>query len=94
MDGKVPDNGKLIRALIFGANFLQSHILHFYHLAALDYVDAVGALGELYPFVPRYEGDYRISGKANAELVNHYVTALDMRRLPHRPCYGLCTLPG
>ena len=83
MDGKVPDNGKLIRALIFGANFLQSHILHFYHLAALDYVDAVGALGELYPFVPRYEGDYRISGKANAELVNHYVTALDIRRKCH-----------
>jgi hydrogenase large subunit len=83
VDGKVPDNGKLIRALIFGASFLQSHILHFYHLAALDYVDAVGALGELYPFVPRYEGDYRISGKANAELVNHYVTALDIRRKCH-----------
>lgn len=83
VDGKVPDNGKLIRALIFGANFLQSHILHFYHLAALDYVDAVGALGGLYPFVPRYEGDYRISGKANAELVNHYVTALDIRRKCH-----------
>ena len=83
LDGNIPDNGKLIRALIFGANFLQSHILHFYHLAALDYVDAVGALGELYPFVPRYEGDYRISGQANAELVNHYVTALDMRRKCH-----------
>ncbi len=83
LDGKVPDNGKIIRALIFGANFLQSHILHFYHLAALDYVDTVSGLGELYPFVPRYEGDYRIPGKANAELVNHYVTALDMRRKCH-----------
>jgi len=77
---KVPDNAKLIRAIVLGANFLQSHILHFYHLAALDYVDAVGALGELSPFVPRYEGDYRISGKANAELVSHYVQALDIRR--------------
>ena len=77
---KVPDNAKLIRSLVLGANFLQSHILHFYHLAALDYVDAVGALGSLSPFVPRYEGDYRVSGKANTELVNHYVLALDMRR--------------
>jgi len=77
---KIPDNAKLIRALIFGANFLQSHILHFYHLAALDYVDAVGALGDLSPFIPRYEGDYRVSGKANAELVKHYVQALDIRR--------------
>jgi len=76
----IPDNAKLIRALIFGSNFLQSHILHFYHLAALDYVDAVGAVGELSPFVPRYEGDYRVSGQANTQLVNHYLQALDIRR--------------
>jgi hydrogenase large subunit len=77
---KIPDNAKLIRALIFGSNFLQSHILHFYHLAALDYVDAVGAVGDTAPFVPRYEGDYRVTGEVNAELVNHYVRALDIRR--------------
>jgi hydrogenase large subunit len=76
----IPDNGKLIRALIFGSNFLQSHVLHFYHLAALDYVDAAAAVGELAPFVPRYEGDYRVRGDANAELVNHYVQGLDIRR--------------
>ena len=34
-----PKNGMLIRNLMLGANFIQSHILHFYHLAALDYVD-------------------------------------------------------
>jgi len=39
-----PDNGRLIRNLIFGANFIQSHILHFYHLAALDYVDITAIL--------------------------------------------------
>ena len=77
---KISDNAKLIRCLMLGANFLQSHILHFYHLAALDYVDAVGAVGNLAPFVPRYEGDYRVSGEANAELVNHYIRALDIRR--------------
>ena len=77
---RIPDNAKLIRSLIFGANFLQSHILHFYHLAALDYVDAVAALGSLAPFVPRYEGDYRVSGEINAGLVDHYVRALDIRR--------------
>jgi hydrogenase large subunit len=80
---KVPGNAKLIRALIFGSNFLQSHILHFYHLAALDYVDAAGAIGDLAPFVPRYEGDYRLSKQENAELVNHYLKALDIRRKCH-----------
>jgi hydrogenase large subunit len=39
-----PDNGRLLRNLIFGANFIQSHILHFYHLAALDYVDITAVL--------------------------------------------------
>ena len=34
-----PDNGRLLRNLILGANFIQSHIIHFYHLAALDFVD-------------------------------------------------------
>ncbi len=34
-----PKNGRLMRNLIQGANFMQSHILHFYHLAALDFVD-------------------------------------------------------
>ncbi|MCF8261135.1 MAG: nickel-dependent hydrogenase large subunit [Melioribacteraceae bacterium] len=37
--GKIPDNGRIMRNLIFGSNYLQSHILHFYHLTALDYVD-------------------------------------------------------
>ena len=34
-----PENGRLLRNLVLGANFIQSHILHFYHLAALDFVD-------------------------------------------------------
>ena len=42
---KVPPNGRIMRNLIFGSNYLQSHILHFYHLAALDYVDVAAAAG-------------------------------------------------
>jgi hydrogenase large subunit len=41
---KPPDNGRLVRNLMLGANYLQSHILHFYHLAALDYVDITAIL--------------------------------------------------
>ncbi len=39
-----PPNGRILRSLVLGANFLQSHILHFYHLAALDYLDARSVL--------------------------------------------------
>jgi len=87
---KIPKNARIIRALILGSNFLQSHILHFYHLAALDYVDAAAAVGNLSPFVPRYEGDYRASGQINAELVNHYIKALDIRR----KCHEMLTIFG
>jgi len=83
----VPPNGRIIRNLILAANYLQSHILHFYHLAALDYVDvaaladysgsdpALAAVkrfidrGELGPFFPRYEGDYRLPKEASRAAV-------------------------
>ncbi len=39
-----PDNGRIIRNIIEGAQFVHSHILWFYHLNALDYVDVVSAL--------------------------------------------------
>jgi len=43
--GKIPDNGRLVRNLLLGSNYLQSHILHFFALAALDFVD-VAALAD------------------------------------------------
>ena len=39
-----PDNARIIRNLIEGGQFVHSHILWFYHLNALDYVDVVSAL--------------------------------------------------
>lgn len=41
---KPPDAGRIIQNLILGTNFLHSHILHFYNLHALDFVDVVSAL--------------------------------------------------
>lgn len=37
-------NGRLLRNLVLGSNYLQSHIIHFYHLCALDYVDIASIL--------------------------------------------------
>jgi [NiFe] hydrogenase large subunit len=39
-----PDNARIIRNIIEGAQYVHSHILAFYHLHALDYVDIVKAL--------------------------------------------------
>ncbi|MBS3788807.1 nickel-dependent hydrogenase large subunit [Candidatus Bipolaricaulota bacterium] len=36
---KIPPNGRLERNLMLGGNFIHSHVLHFYHLSALDYLN-------------------------------------------------------
>ncbi len=45
IEDRIPNNGRIIRNLILGCNFIQSHVLHFYHLAALDYVDVTKVAG-------------------------------------------------
>ena len=98
---KVPDNGRIIRNLIHGAHVAQDHVLHFYHLAALDYVNVADVAsyegndselnsvkdfinrGALEPFLPRYEGDYRLPPEVNQQAVAHYVKALEIRRVGH-----------
>jgi Ni,Fe-hydrogenase I large subunit len=40
----IPDNARLIRDLIAGAQLVQDHVVHFYHLHALDWVDITSAL--------------------------------------------------
>ena len=41
---EVPDNARLVRSLIAGSQNVQDHIIHFYHLHALDWVDVTVAL--------------------------------------------------
>ncbi len=40
----VPTNACLLRNLILAAQIIQDHVIHFYQLAALDWVDAAAAL--------------------------------------------------
>ncbi len=39
-----PPNARLLRNLIMSAQAVQDHVIHFYHLHALDWVDVVSAL--------------------------------------------------
>jgi hydrogenase large subunit len=40
----IPPNAQLIRNLMIGAQYIHDHVMHFYHLHALDWVDVVSAL--------------------------------------------------
>jgi hydrogenase large subunit len=73
-------NGRIARNLILGANYLQSHILHFYHLAALDYVNGP----DVAPFIPRYKkNDVRVDKAVNDIGVGQYLEALEIRKVCH-----------
>ena len=77
---KLTENGRIARNLILGANYLQSHILHFYHLAALDYVNGP----DVAPFIPRYaKNDVRVPKDINDVAVGQYLEALEMRKICH-----------
>ncbi|CAM2059903.1 Periplasmic (NiFeSe) hydrogenase large subunit [Desulfovibrionales bacterium] len=77
---KLTTNGRLVRNLILGADYLMSHVLHFYHLAALDYVDGPNTA----PFKPRYgKTDLRLDKAINNVAVGQYIEALEVRRIAH-----------
>jgi hydrogenase large subunit len=99
-----PNNGRIMRNLVLGANYVQSHILHFYHLAAQDFIDGPN----MAPWQPSWAVDKRIDPATTQVLVDHYVEALEMRRkahemgalfggrLPHPPTFipgGITTTP-
>jgi len=41
---EVPDNARIIRNIIGATQYVQDHVIHFYHLHALDWVDVTLAL--------------------------------------------------
>jgi len=87
----LPVNAARLRNLIHGAQHMMSHILHLYHLVALDYVKPVAFSGGAFipltrPFLtPRYDDNYYI----NTARVNA-VAGL----LPPAALAALTTLPG
>ncbi|EQB40465.1 hydrogenase 2 large subunit [Sulfurimonas hongkongensis] len=44
LDIKIPYNAELVRTLMLAALFMHDHVVHFYHLHGVDWVDIVSAL--------------------------------------------------
>jgi hydrogenase large subunit len=89
-----PANGRIIRNLVLGANYIQSHILHFYLLAALDFVNAPNSA----PWTPAWNPTDKKNGTSELNGVTldfrsdpsldkvaaHIPKAVEMRRLAHQ----------
>lgn len=73
-----PANARILRNLSLGANFLQSHILHFYLLALLDYAQGPQAA----PWAPAWEVDLRPDPRFD-DAINHLLLAVEARRRAH-----------
>ena len=77
----IPQNGRILRNLIYAANWLHNHILHFYHLSLPDYVSFRGL--PLSEFLSSGVEEERFSSEENEKLVQHYLAALEVRRKAH-----------
>lgn len=75
----VPNNARLIRNLVMAADFLHSHIFHFYQLSLLDYVDGP----DMPPWTPHYSAPSRFNTSQITNLIDHYRQAFTARRQAH-----------
>ena len=94
-DVVIQPNARILRNLVNGSNFVESHILHFYLLAAPDFIEGPA----MPPWQAEWAQDRRFSKAINDALMGHYLQALTMRRkadqmtalfggkVPHPPAY-------
>jgi hydrogenase large subunit len=81
----IPLNGLLIRNIIHGMDTVMSHITHFYHLSAPDFIDFSTGAVPMSPWLPSYTTTDLVAAGSGLgpTLIGSYVTALKMRRLAH-----------
>lgn len=77
---KVEEQGRYLRDIIHGCEFLQNHIRHFYQYSVPDYVK----MPPDHPLFTAYEGTARLPEKENNIIVDHYFESLAISRLAHQ----------
>lgn len=71
----IPTNARILRNLVLGANYIASHILHFYLLASLDYVTPPASA----PWTPFWNVDM-MRNSSLQQIAGNFVTAVAKRR--------------
>jgi len=90
----IPTQGRVLRNLIEGGDLVMSHITHFYHLTALDYINTNFAgcpLSGVAPWWPKDNTADMVGATAGLTatantLIGNYVQALNVRRDAHEMC--------
>ncbi len=76
---RLPANAVVLRNLLLGAEFLHTHILHFYHLCVPDFI----RMPESSPWGAAYGADRRLSSEEDAEICSHAMEAFRHLRSAH-----------
>ena len=74
------EQGRYLRDIIHGCEFLQNHLRHFYQYTLPDFVK----LPENYPLFKTDHNDYRLPKKLNDRMVEDYFNSLDISRSAHQ----------
>lgn len=74
------EQGRYLRDIIHGCEFLQNHIRHFYQYTLPDFVK----LPEEYPMFKAHHNDYRLPKELNDKMVKDYFASLEISRSAHQ----------
>ncbi|MFC3769539.1 nickel-dependent hydrogenase large subunit [Paenibacillus sp. GCM10012303] len=74
------EQGRYLRDVIHGCEFLQNHIRHFYQYGLPDFVK----IPEVNTIYDTDHGDYRLPREVNDKLAAHYFDSLRVSRLAHK----------
>ncbi|HEX2927720.1 MAG TPA: nickel-dependent hydrogenase large subunit [Ruminiclostridium sp.] len=78
--GVVPsEQGRYLRDILHGCEFLQNHIRHFYQYTIPDFVRLPGK----YPLYATDHNDFRLPQDKNDEISRNYFESLDISRSAH-----------
>lgn len=79
-DNDVDENGQYLRNIMFGADFLQNHIRHFYFFGLPDFA----VMPAEPPFLRQNCGDCRLDDADNRRLAGHYPLAARAAEKSHQ----------
>lgn len=77
---QVSETAQYLRNIMYGADFLQNHIRHFYLFSLPDFVD----LPDKPPFQDQNLTDARLNPEENQRLIEHYYDAIEASQESHQ----------
>lgn len=76
---EVTEQGRYVRDIIHGCEYLQNHLRHFFQMTIPDFVK----MPENYPLLNARHNDYRLPKEINDRIVGNYFESLELSRSAH-----------